>query len=298
MRLLGNRFKKLQCLPLFLLTWASFTHSGSSLGPIRECCPHRSLPDCPTPQCPQDWVLYQEGQSETSGSGHGLPGTFCPLHQTTDCHCSARSVTACSLCRPAQPGLHPHQHASAPHRNQEHYTVLRALTATLYLSPLQDYTPHGMFCFGISLVPFTGKSKLIWKRCFRTTRTSRSRNTGVEGSGVNWCMAIRHQCSWTLQLLQASRPTWKLRPGPLPFFCSGWCFPQSLLLSPPSQGSRALWSPDYSSSGQTCFPSWKPFLCFLTMACHTGQAICFNYVNHFILFANIYKGASRHYRSK
>lgn len=135
MRLLGNRFKKLQCLPLFLLTWASFTHSGSSLGPIRECCPHRSLPDCPTPQCPQDWVLYQEGRSETSGSGHGLPGTFCPLHQTTDCHCSARSVTACSLCRPAQPGLHPHQHASAPHRNQEHYTVLLALTATLYLQP-------------------------------------------------------------------------------------------------------------------------------------------------------------------
>lgn len=216
-----------------------------------------------------------------------------------------RTVTALPAASPLAPSADLHSLGSTRTNTHLHHTGIRSTTLFCGLSllhstfsPLQDHTPHGMFCFGISLVPFTGKSKLIWKRCFRTTRTSRSRNTGVEGSGVNRCTAIRHQCSWTLQLLQASRPTWKLRPGPLPFFCSGWCFPQSLLLSPPSQGSRALWSPDYSSSGQTCFPSWKPFLCFLTMACHTGQAICFNYVNHFILFANIYKGASRHYRSK
>lgn len=171
-----------------------------------------------------------------------------------------------------------------------HHTGIRSATLFCQLSPLhsaisplQDHTPHVIFCFGISSVPFTGKSKLIWKRCFQTTRTSRSRNTGVEGSGMNQFMAIRHQCSWALPLLQALHHMWKLRTGPLPFFC--------LLLSSPSQGSRALWSPDYISSGQTCFPSWKPFLCFLTMGCHTGQAICFNYVNHFILFANIYQGA-------
>lgn len=54
-----------------------------------------------------------------------------------------RTVTALPAASPLAPsadlhslgGLHPHQHTSAPHRNQEHYTVLWALTATLYLQP-------------------------------------------------------------------------------------------------------------------------------------------------------------------
>lgn len=185
-----------------------------------------------------------------------------------------------------------------------HHTGIRSATLFCRLSPLhstistfQDHTPHVIFCFGISSMPFTGKCKLIWKRCFRTTRTSRSRNTGVEGSWVG-CMAIRQQCSWALQLLQASRPMRKLRTGPLPFFCFGLVLssePAAVFSKP---GKQSFVSPDYGSSGQTCFPSWKPLLCFLTMGCHTGQAICFNYVNHFILFANIDEGASRRYRSK
>lgn len=99
-----------------------------------------------------------------------------------------RTVTALPAASPLAPSADLHSLGSTRTNTHLHHTGIRSTTLFCGLSllhstfsPLQDHTPHGMFCFGISLVPFTGKSKLIWKRCFRTTRTSRSRNTGVEG---------------------------------------------------------------------------------------------------------------------
>lgn len=129
MGLLRKHFKKLQCLPLFLLTWASFTHSGSSLGPIRECCPHRSLPGHPT--VPRTGCSTRKAEVRHLGLAMDCraPSVLC---------IRSRTVTALPIASPLAPSADLHSLGSTRSNMHLRHTGIRSATLFCRLSLLHS----------------------------------------------------------------------------------------------------------------------------------------------------------------